>query len=413
MALEVGPAEVPAPRDQASNLPELEPRIGTSRRVDDPFVKVVGESSDAMPEIAQQPSGRASNPPPPIEPAPAARPPVPSGTGTKGRDAPRPATAPQPGSTPAGSAGPPPAITPAPAPTTAPARPAPGATQSTPGMVPQAPTPPPAPTQAAEPTPTAEPGPSQAAEPVPAATAPVPPTPAAEAPADSARPSTEQSSTTGQTQTSFAVPSAQASPAVMAAGSVIPSPQAGFGSQCKPAKKKCFLLTWLHDLHPRKSDCDSSCQIAPLAYPTSYYACLPNADQPLFNQAWCCPGQSAVCFDHRCVCLGQTQEVVLAAQGNAQRVFQQHEDSRSAPAPVTADAVKPGQQGCKPCGRPAGTGKCGGIAYPWASPQAGPAAPAPTGQADASLSSKAGNVAEREQVLERIAANGLDEPAQR
>ncbi len=86
--------------------------------------------------------------------------------------------------------------------------------------------------------------------------------------------------------------------------------------------------------------------------------------------------------------------------------------------PCHSSPLKILKKGCGPCSGPAGSGKCGGIAYPWASPQASPPSPqsqtqAPATAAVASGSAEPRDVAETRQILERIAAQGLDKATER
>ena len=185
-----------------------------------------------------------------------------------------------------------------------------------------------------------------------------------------------------------------------AAGSLAPSPQAGIGcdsNKVKPAHKKCAILTWLHDLHSAKSPtCETSCQLPSPAYPTSYVACLP---APRCD----CPSKPGTVL-----ATPQAAPVIAPCAGAAPKKscfswmhkgmlteFVHNLKSWRCSCPCHNAPAMLEHHGCKPCGGPAGSGKCNGIAYPWASPQASPAAPAPTGQAaQASLRAEPGDVAE-------------------
>lgn len=370
VALEIAPDDPSFPTDSSDATATLEPRLGTAGRADDPFVKVTADSGDSAVETSQQPGGRPTNPPPPVESRPAVRPAAPEPTPTpapaQGTRAPRPAPVPEPSPTPA---------------------PAAPATMPTP-----------APSQATEPTPTAEPGPGRAAEPASAAQV----TPATEVSAQAPQAPAPQAAPAGQFMAPVLAPSMQGVPS----GLVSPSPQCNSGAPCKPAPKKCFLLTWLHGLRTKHPKCNGSCQLPTLAYPTSYYECLPKSKPSCLTQ----PG--AVLASPQC---GPAPGPAPCAPAKPKKKCWLHKGmiaeffsglkSWGCACSCHATPTKHSPKGCKPCG---------GHAHPWASPQAAPAGPAPAGLfSHASLSPEAGDIAEGRGLLDRIAANGLNESPQR
>jgi hypothetical protein len=401
VALQVAPADLSQGDGSSATLNQHESIVGLKPRLEDPLVTAVGDTGSATSASDQPPSRTGSGPPPPIEPAPATNPAKPTAAPVQRIPSAKPATAPQPGSSPGSSLGPPPPITPAPAPAAVPT-PAVTTPPPAPAVVPAAPASSAPPSQAAEHAPTAHPGPPPTNEP-----------PAAAA----GSPTSQQASPSAQANALVAPNVSQAT--APAAGSLAPSPQAGIGcdsNKVKPAHKKCAILTWLHDLHSAKPPtCEPSCQLPPPAYPTSYVACLPapRCDCPSKPGAVLATPQSA---PGTAPCAGAAPKKSCFSwlhKGMLTEFVHNLKSWRcSCPchnAPATLE-----HHGCKPCGGPAGSGKCSGIAYPWASPQASPAAPAPTGQAaQASLRAEPGNVAQEGQVPDRISAKSLDESSQR
>ncbi len=356
----------------------------------------------------------ASPPPPPLAPeaSPAPRPapnagPVPPTPGTPSQ--PAPATAPAPARTtaPAPAQAPAPVPVPAPEPVPAPA-------------TPPSPAAPPAQPVAPEPAPTAEPGPR--------------PSPAApeQGPSENIAPAPEVVPVpTSQSQPAALAPagvaSAQAQPQGQAharipaapssqAGTALASSQAASGTT---ARHRWSLRAWLHSLH-QPAQPQPQCQLPAVMFPPTYQACMASA------QTNCPPQGSGVrpapqsvpqagaappcttCAAGR----GKEGRLSWCHYGMLSDFFEQMRIWRHGCAcPCHNEGYRFWRGNCKKCtskqDAPAGS------TPPSASPQSSPGPNAPTAAPQAPLASgsrgsEAGELAEGSQVLERIAAQGLD-----
>ena len=431
VALEVEPADLnggdeatrgPIPRDLAASsslgYPEIgqpaqvapvrtRPRreaylIATAARADD--LTTTGGDEPAQPSASstqpapsaeiQQPKSTTPNPPatapattPSTGPAP---PPITPTTPSAGPPPPPlgPATSP------------PPATDSAPVPSTAPA---PSAPATAPVPVPGAAT---APVPGPESVPTAEPGPKPGASTL-----------------ETAPPVTAVSAPAGQGLATVLAPtpaaSGQGSPAL---AQVSPSPQASSQPAGKPAKpphknKPCWLLTWLHSLHqPAPS---SKCQLPPAMFPTTYQTCVPGPGPKPAGQTVTVAGSvhpspqslrtsappSCACT---CTCPAKAPKASCFSwfhYGMASDFFAKVRGWRHGCACHCHDSEFRLWWGtCKRC-----ASKCGGPPAPTASPQASPSPVLPQSQLGmGSWSPVPSDLPESNQVLERIASQGLD-----
>ena len=371
-----------------------------------------GEDTQNAPAGAQKP-GRSDlgPPPPPIErspaPAPSQAPPKPAAPAATQRTAP----APRAPSTTTSPAGPPQSPLPA-------ARPAPAAmTTPAPAQAIQAKTP--------EPAPTAVPGPPPATEAPKAATPASAPATATLVPAQAPAPQPENSgpspapdtgpaaAASGQTQAATA-PQAFAAPA---------------GKAVKSTHRRWSLVAWVHSLHAKEKAPTvlASPQLPAPMFPTSYQSCTHEpapAGQP--KVAPVLPSPQAVLVSAPAPCSGSALGPKPSCfswvhKGMVLEFFHKTlGPGHGCTCPCHSSPLKILKKGCGPCSSPAGSGKCGGIAYPWASPQASPATPQSQPQTPpapaapvASESAEPRDVAETAQVFERIAAEGFDKTTER
>ncbi|WP_165225061.1 hypothetical protein [Aquisphaera insulae] len=355
---------------------------------------------------------------------------------------------------------PPTTPTPKPPTTTTPKPPAPAPAQS--GQKPTAPP--------SEPKPSAEPGPKpitpgQEAT-TPTAPAPAVPTPAPAAPnaseaaADVAPPLPAiqvPAATTGQA-TEPAGPQAAISPSNQsrsmpypttwrspAASAQAPSPQtrptaSAQSASAKPAGHGHSFLSWLHDLkHPKGThaaaprsspqsvaEASPSPQLPAIVLPTSYGKALnapcprpattvlasPQSPPPApVAKTPSASPQSAVATSghHEKAHLSWLHWGILSE--TVHKMKGKLGDGCSCSCHSTHGPL-PGK-GCTPCSGPAGSSKCRGIAYPWASPQGSIRPASPQAATVGSGSPQASRVPKAGELVDRIASKGLDETPER
>ncbi len=378
-----------------------EPEAAASDADQPPAQSSLSGARPALSVLAQQPkpttpklptTPSAGPPPPPLVPSTPSAGPPPSPLGNPPSSSPAPAS--------------PPAQAPAPAPAPKPVQTAPApATPAAPEPVP-APTPVPVPEP--EPVPTAQPGP----KPVPAGpapTLPAAPVPAATTPPVSqttavpaAVPVQASSSPSGQ----FRPTSAQASP----------SPQAATRPAGQPAqpRKTCWLVQWFHDLHPPAQQ--PKCQLPPVAFPTTYQSCVAGplpAAQKVANPVQPAPRSPKASAQALCPCQAKAPSTAAPKPsciswlhyGMASDFFAKVRSWRHGCSCRCHDSEFRLWRGdCKQC-----AGKSAGHTAPAASPQSSPGSVLP--QSQTGLSSRCPvprDLSEGNEILERIAAQGLD-----
>ena len=337
---------------------------------------------------------------------------------------PKPAT-PKPPATPpstAPSAGPPPpplapSTTPsagAPPPPLGPATSPPPATDSAaapPTATAPAPSPPatsPVPAPVAEPVPTAEPGP----KPAPSTLESTPPVTAVPAPAPVPA-ALGLAAATAQAPASAA--SRQGSPAL---AQPAPSPQASVhsaGSPAKPPHKSCWLLDWFHSLHQPAPQ--PRCQLPPATFPTTYQICMPRPGPKPTGQTAAGPVHPAPQSPRAsapppclcpCTCTVKPQKASCFSwfhYGMASDFFANVRSWRHGCACNWHDSeFRLWWGNCKRC-----ASKCGGPTAPLASPQSSSSPVLHQSQSGlGSWSPVPRSLAESNQVLERLASQGLD-----
>ncbi len=248
-----------------------------------------------------------------------------------------------------------------------------------------------------EPVPTAEPGPkpplSTLGHVPPVTAVPVPaPVPAGQ----------------GLTTPSAPAASGQGSQAL---AQVWPSPQASVRSAGKPAKpphKSCWLLDWVHSLH---QPAPPNCQLPAVTFPTTYQTCMPRpwpTGQTVTGWVQPAPQSPQASTPLPCSCTTKTPKASCFSwfhYGMASDFFAKVRSWRHGCACHCHDSgFRLWWGNCKRC-----ASKCGGPAAPTASPQASSSPVLPQSQSGLGLWSPVSrDLAERDQVLERIASQGLD-----
>jgi hypothetical protein len=346
---------------------------------DDPAQPSTTGPQPAPSAVSQQPKPTTPKPPttaPSTTPS-TGPPPPPLGPSTPSTGPPPPPLGP--------STSPSPATDSAPVPPTAPA--------------PSLPAPAPVPQPVPEPVPTAEPGP----KPAPSTPEPEPPVSAVPAPAPVPA---------GQGLAAAPAPTAscQGSQALAQAS---PSPQASVRSAGKPAKpphKSCWLLDWVHSLH---QPAPPNCQLPPVTFPTTYRTCMPGpwpTGQTLAGCVQPAPQSPQASTPPPCSCTCTTKTPKASCfswfhYGMASDFFAKVRSWRHGCACHCHDSgFRLWRGNCKRC-----ASKCDGPAAPAASPQASPSPVQPQGQSGLdSWSPVPRDLAEGNQVLQRIASQGLD-----
>jgi hypothetical protein len=193
-----------------------------------------------------------------------------------------------------------------------------------------------------------------------------------------------------------------------------PSPQTSVRSAGKPAKpphKSCWLLAWIHSLHQPAPP--PKCQLPPVMFPTTYQTCMPGPRPTGQTVAGCvqpAPQSPQASTPLPCTCT-RTAKAPKAPcfswfhYGMASDFFAKVRSWRHGCACKCHDSeFRLWWGNCKRC-----ASKCGGLAAPTASPQASSSPVLPCSQSGlGSWSPVSRNLAERDQVLERIASQGLD-----
>ncbi len=397
----------PTPVEPARKRPRREDYlIATAASVAD---ATATGSEPAQPSTSSpQPAGSAvSQQPKPPTPKPSAT--APSTTPSTGPPPPplgpsTPSTGPPP--PPLGPAtSPPPAMNSAPVPPTPPVPSLPAQAPAPATVTPPVPVSPPVPVPAPEPPPTAEPGPK------PASSTPEPEPPATDAPAPASVPA-GQGLAASPAPAPAPTASGQGSQALAQAA---PSPQASVrpaGKPAKPAHKSCWLLDWVHSWHkPAKQPPQPDCQLPPVTFPTTYQTCMPGpgpAGQMLAGSVHPAPQSSQASAPHSCSCTTKTPKAQCFSwfhYGMASDFFAKVRGWRHACACHCRDSeFRLWWGNCKRC-----ASKCTGPHTPTASPQASSSPVWPQSQSGmGSWSPVPGNLAEGNQVLERIASQGLD-----
>jgi len=210
-----------------------------------------------------------------------------------------------------------------------------------------------------------------------------------------------------------------ASPAPAASGQgsqalaqVWPSPQAGVRSAGKPAKpphKSCWLLDWVHSLHQPAPP--PNCQLPPVTFPTTYQTCMPGprpTGQTVAGWVQPAPQSPQASTPLPCSCTTKAPKASCFSwfhYGMASDFFAKVRTWRHGCACHCHDSgFRLWWGNCKRC-----ASKCGGPAAPAASPQASSSPVLPCSQSGlGSWSPVPSNLAESNQVLERIASQGLD-----
>jgi len=384
----------PAPGAPARNRPRREAYlIATAASAAD--LTTTGGDEPAQPSISSpQPAPSAvSQRPKPTTPKPPTT--VPSTTPATGP--PPPPLAPN---TPSAGQPPPPlgpATSPSPATRSAPVPPT--------APRPSLPAPVPVPVPVPEPVPTAEPGP----KPVPSTLEPASET---AVPAPAPVPA-------GQGFATAPFPSPAPAPAASGQGRLAlaqawPSPQATVRSAGKPAKpphKTCWLLAWIHSLHQPAPP--PTCQLPPVMFPTTYQTCMPGPRPTGQTVAGCvqpAPQSPQASTPLPCTCT-RTAKAPKAPcfswfhYGMASDFFAKVRSWRHGCECKCHDSeFRLWWGNCKRC-----ASKCGGPAAPTASPQASSSPVLPQSQSGLGLWNPVSrDLAERDQVLERIASQGLD-----
>ncbi len=418
VALEVEPADLnegeeatrgTSPRDLAvSSTPELpetrQPALGEPARNrprrEAYLIATAASAADLTTTGGDEPAQPSTSSP---RPAPAAasrqpkprtpKPPTTAPSTTPSTGPPPPLLAPR---TP--SAGPPPpplgpATSPSPATHSAPVPP----TAPTPFL----PAPIPIPIPVPEPVPTAEPGPN----PVPSTLAPASET---AVPAPARVPAGQ-----GLATAPYPAPAASGQ-GRLALAQAWPSPQASVRSAGKPVKpphKSCWLLAWIHSLHQPAPP--PKCQLPPVMFPTTYQTCMPwprPTGQTVAGSVQPAPQSPQASAPPPCTCTAKAPKASCFSwfhYGMASDFFAKVRSWRHGCACHCHDSEFRLWRGtCKRC-----ASKCGGPAAPTAtaSPQAGSSPVLPCSQSGlGSWSPVPRDLAERDQVLERIASQGLD-----
>jgi hypothetical protein len=402
------PAETLATaRQPEPSMPEA-PARATTRREEHLMPAAAGTEGGSPLTVAVAPQGGGS---PAAQPP--SQPPAPPIEGLK-------ETSPPAASQPPGPVGRPPSTKPAtprampesPAPRpTAPAQPAEESPRPA-GPAPRAPQATPAPAATTPPEPASAPAPAAATTPRPLAPSPEPPV---AVPAVQEVPTTPQAATPALAPTPVSSP--QRTPATTTPG--LASPQTSPGGTTKvhaQHHKRLSLLTWVRSLHQPEPDVQP--HLPPALFPTTYQACVP---APACKPA---PQPSS----QRC------QPPVLPAPQHALQPATAKAPTKTCfswvgKGPVTGFfrklkslgkgcgcscahcSRKQGRAAPGPCGGGCTTGNCGSIAPPTASPQAS-SAWAPRSSPLSLLDTEPRDVTQGGQVLERLAAQGLDKPAQ-
>ena len=295
---------------------------------------------------------------------------------------------------------------PRPAPSTVSQRPKPKPTTpkpptTAPSTTPSTGPPPPLPVPVPEPVPTAEPGP----KPVPSTLEPESET---AVPAPVPVPAGQGFAT---------APSPVPAPAASGHGSLAlaqasPSPQMSVRSAGKPAKpphKSCWLLAWIHSLHQPAPP--PKCQLPPVMFPTTYQTCMPGPRPTGQTAAGCVqptPQSPQAPTPLPCTRTAKAPKAPCFSwfhYGMASDFFAKVRSWRHGCACKCHDSeFRLWWGNCKRC-----ASKCGGLAAPTASPQASSSPVLPCSQSGlGSWSPVPRDLAERGQVLERIASQGLD-----
>jgi hypothetical protein len=381
----------PAPAAPARNRPRREAYVIATAAGADDLITTGGDEPATPSASSPQPASTAvsQQPKPTIPKAPET---APSTTPSAG-----PPPSPLAPSMP--SAGPPP---PPLGPPTSP----PPATDSAP-VTPRAPTTSlpatsPVPAPVAEPVPTVEPGP-KAAPSMLEATPPV-----AAVPAPTAVPAAA----------GLAIAASQApAPAAISQGSPAlaqpaPSPQTSVhsaGSPAKPPHKSCWLLNWIHSLHQPAPQ--PKCQLPPATFPSTYQTCMPGprpTRPTVAGLVQAAPQSPRVKAPPPCTCTAKSPKASCFSwfhYGMASDFFAKVRTWRHGCACHCHDSQFRLWWGtCKRC-----ASKSGGPTAPLASPQASSSPVLPQSQSGlSSWSPVPRDFAESNQVLERIATQGLD-----
>jgi hypothetical protein len=298
----------------------------------------------------------------------------------------------------------PPTTAPSTTPSTGPPPPPLGPATSPPPVAPTAPTPSlpaPVPVPVPEPVPTAEPGP----KPVPSTLEPATET---AVPAPALVPAGQ-----GFATAPSPAPAPVASgPGSLALAQISPSPQASVRSAGKPAKpphKSCWLLAWIHSLHQPAPP--PKCQLPPVMFPTTYQTCMPGPMPTGQTMAGCVqptPQSPQASTPLPCTCTAKAPKAPCFSwfhYGMASDFFAKVRSWRHGCACKCHDSeFRLWWGNCKRC-----ASKRGGLAAPTASPQASSSPVLPCSQSGlGSWSTVPRDLAERDQILERIASQGLD-----
>src|SRR5271157_5898848 len=191
-----------------------------------------------------------------------------------------------------------------------------------------------------------------------------------------------------------------------------PSPQTSVRSAGKPAKpphKSCWLLDWVHSLHQPAPP--PNCQLPPVTFPTTYQTCMPGpwpTGQTLAGCVQPAPQSPQASTPPPCSCTTKAPKASCFSwfhYGMASDFFAKVRSWRHRCACHCHDSeFRLWWGNCKRC-----ASKCGGPAAPAASPQASSSPVLPCSQSGlGSWSPVPRDLAESNQVLERIASQGLD-----
>ena len=193
-----------------------------------------------------------------------------------------------------------------------------------------------------------------------------------------------------------------------------PSPQMSVRSAGKPAKpphKSCWLLAWIHSLHQPAPP--PKCQLPPVMFPTAYQTCMPGPRPTSQTVAGCVQPtpqspQASTPLPCTSTCTAKAPKAPCFSwfhYGMASDFFAKVRSWRHGCACKCHDSeFRLWWGNCKRC-----ASKYGGLAAPTASPQASSSPVLPCSQSGlGSWSPVPRDLAERGQVLERIASQGLD-----